>query len=103
VKRVVGPEGTSEEDHWLNGQSTAIPSARSCGTVERIPDGLENSIRIFEDLIVPKPQHPESLGIQPGCTFGIVFYLFCMLTTVEFDNDPALKANEIHNQTKSTM
>jgi hypothetical protein len=50
---------------------------------------------LFEHIIVPKPKHPESKTLEVARPFRIVFLLFGVLPTVEFQNEPSFQTNEI--------
>lgn len=61
-------------------------------------DSFEHSCNISHNLIVPEPQHRETLRIEPVGSFCVLFLFLCMLTTVCFDNDALFITDKIGNE-----
>ena len=73
---------------------------RSGGRVrarERAKNLFPHSLNAAENVRIPEPHHPISLGAQKRVALPIGF-TFAMLRTIRFDNQPALLAHKIHNE-----
>ncbi len=67
------------------------------GVVQAAPNQLVDCVFVFSQLVVPKSDDTISLFFQPTRALRIVFSLQRVLTAVQFQNQPLIKANEIHN------
>jgi hypothetical protein len=56
---------------------------------------LHDCIDVTEHVIIPKPQHNESLITQPPITISVVTPLSCVLPAVKFDNQSSFQTNKI--------
>jgi hypothetical protein len=61
---------------------------------KRYQDGLQNPVQILIDLVVPKSHDPIALGGKIRVPLLVVL-AFCMLTAVEFYDQPALATDEV--------
>jgi len=46
-------------------------------------DRYQDTVDIGQHFVVPKPQHPETLGIQPFCSSYIAVFVSGMLPTID--------------------
>ena len=54
--------------------------------MERAAYGFGHPVGVSENIIVPEPQDPEALGLQPSGT-GLIFVgLKSMMAAIEFDD-----------------
>jgi len=60
-------------------------------------DNLHDTMDIGENIIIPKSQYAEALFLEPGIAPVVLVSVECMLPAVELDNDPFLKADEVHD------
>lgn len=63
------------------------------------PDYLLDPFNVFEDLVVPESKYVETFAFEPSRSCRILFGLFGMLTTIEFNDQPCRETNEIYNVT----
>lgn len=57
---------------------------------------LEHPFGILEDFIIPKPQHPKPLRLEPSVP-NLVIRTSRVMVSVSFDNDLVLETNKINN------
>ena len=62
-----------------------------------LPNRFENTLDVFEYLIVPEPQHEKSRLLQKQSTCSIGLDVFRMLTAIQLDNESPFQANEIQD------
>ena len=55
------------------------------------------TINIIHHFIIPKSYYRKSLRFQPIIPSNIVFFIFYVLTTVEFYNQLIFKTHKINN------
>ncbi len=66
--------------------------------MERAAYGFGHPFGVSENIIVPEPQDPEALGLQPSGT-GLIFVgLKSMMAAVEFDNQFRRETNEVGDE-----
>src|SRR5690606_393732 len=53
------------------------------------------SFRIYQYIMIPESDHPETLGFKPARPGFVISCRIGMLATIEFDDQPAFKANEV--------
>jgi len=51
-------------------------------------DRLNNSVRVAKHVIVPKAKHEVAPPFQISCAPRILFATNCMLTAIDFDDEP---------------
>jgi hypothetical protein len=66
---------------------------------ERVDDYAVHAFKIFQDLIVPKPQNAIALALQKRSPLGFSQRRAIMLATIDFYNQPDLVAHKICNIT----
>jgi hypothetical protein len=59
-------------------------------------DRFPNAFEIFQHLIIPEAQNAIAVIRQPLIADGVAFVI-SVLTSVDFDHQPPLSANEIDN------
>jgi hypothetical protein len=59
------------------------------------PNDLDYPLNIFQYLMVPEAQGPESLPPEPGFPFLVLALLPGMLPAVKLDDESCLKTHEI--------
>ena len=64
---------------------------------------FQHSIRLFQRVMVPKPDHPKTHRFQTGCSLSIVHNLLGMLAAVQFHDQFLLKADEINDVRRDRM
>lgn len=47
--------------------------------------------------MVPEPEDPEAIAGQTSVPFYIFLPVHCMLAPIQFDDQPGLKGNKIHD------
>ena len=70
---------------------------------ERTQDHIQHRISPQQHVIVPEPQHSIPGSLKLACAPQIVSGLLHMLTTIEFNDQPALEAAEIDDKPFNTM
>ncbi len=66
--------------------------------MERAAYGFNHPLGVSENIIVPEPQDPEALGLQPSGT-GLIFVgLKSMMAAIEFDDQFRRETNEVGNE-----
>lgn len=58
-------------------------------------NGFEDAFGVVEDVAVPEAQDAKALAFEPVCAFRVVQRPLRMLATVNFDNEPMLKADKV--------
>ncbi len=58
-------------------------------------------IEIRQNVIIPEAQHNPAIGLQPCRSGGIITegLIFRMLATIQLDNQPLIRAGEVHDVT----
>ena len=56
-----------------------------------------NGPQFCKHLVIPKPDNSKPLRLQPACSLTVILRSFLMLPTVQFDDKPFLKADEIYD------
>ena len=54
--------------------------------MERAAYGFDHPVGVSENIIIPEPQDPEALGLQPSGTGLVIIGLKSMMAAVEFDD-----------------
>ena len=62
---------------------------------KRVSDSVHHTVDVVEYIVVPKPEHRESLLYEPRVTIIVVGNLMSMLPAIEFDNESLRQANKI--------
>ena len=62
---------------------------------QRLFDGFDNAIGVFQNVMVPEAQNAVLLGFEPPRAFGVFFPLICMLPAIHFDDKRFGEAGEI--------
>ena len=62
----------------------------------RLQDHLRHLVQLAEHLVVPEPQHPESLRLQPLGAQPVITNLLPVMTSVYLDDQSLLEAGEVH-------
>jgi len=62
-----------------------------------LSDFHQYMIDLIHHILIPKTQDPNPLFIQVNRPLRVVFYLFRMLKSVYFDDQPGLRCVEINN------
>ena len=63
----------------------------------RVDNGEYNAINIIRHIIVPKADDFVAERVQVFCSFFVVFFLFQMLTSIQFDDEFLFDAGKIGN------
>jgi len=63
---------------------------------ERSGDNFQNTISIFQHIIIPKPQNSISMLLKPFVPHR-VSYTFCMLTAIDLDHKPTRAAYKVRD------
>ncbi len=64
-----------------------------------LADYFNYALYVRKNLMVPEPNDPQSLGIQPLGALFIFCFFQCMLATICFDDDALLVADKIDDKT----
>ena len=62
-----------------------------------VQDGGEDGVRLLQDVVVPKTQYAKALRFEVAGAVGVVARLGSVLSTVCFDNQARVGADEIHD------
>jgi len=70
-----------------------------------VPDRIDDIVRRSQNFIVPEAQNLEPIRAQPLCSMLVVHgtRLQIVLSSVDLDNQPAFKANKVHNVDAQSM
>ncbi len=68
------------------------------GVIERAAYGFNHPVCVSENVIVPEPQDPEALGLQPSRTGLVILGLESMMAAVEFDDQFRRETNEVGDE-----
>jgi hypothetical protein len=63
---------------------------------KRIPNKFNYRIHLIHDLVIPETQYLET-GLRQKFVSFDVFARILVLTAVDFDNEPSLKAHEVED------
>jgi len=66
-------------------------------------DGLEDSINVCQNFVVSKSVHSISLRLKKLSATGIGLYLYGMLSSVEFYNEPTFRTAKVHDKRANEM
>jgi len=58
-----------------------------------------HAVQIFQDLVIPEPQHTVTLAFQKSRAAYLRFGSGIVLTTVDFDDQSHLVADKVGNKT----
>jgi len=58
---------------------------------------LQHSIRLFQRIIIPKPNYPKAFRFKTSCSLGIAHNLLRMLPAIEFHYQLSFNADEIND------
>jgi hypothetical protein len=58
---------------------------------------LDDTLDIFDNIIVPEAQHAKLLRLQPLGTLAVVFHAFRVLAAVKLDDEPGRQAGEVRD------
>jgi len=56
---------------------------------------FQHRLRLLKHLVIPEPQYPKSLRLHLQVAARIIFRLFLMLPSIQFDNQLRFQAGEI--------
>ena len=70
---------------------------------QRTPNHIQHRIRPEQHIVIPEPQYTISRLFQLIGATLVVFDLLQVLTTIQLDNQPTLKATEVDNKTFNPM
>ena len=59
-------------------------------------NGLDDSLQVLENFVVPEPHDCIAAGFQESCTQGVPLGLLGVLSAIQLDNQFAPLAGEIH-------
>ena len=63
-----------------------------------VDDSVQHAGSIFQNIGIPETKYPITLGGEPAIAFQVSCRIG-MLSSVEFNNQPAIMADEINNET----
>ena len=64
---------------------------------------FQHSIRLFQRVIVPKPDNAKPHRFKPSCSLSIAHSLLGMLAAVQFHDQFSLKADEVNDVRRDRM
>jgi len=65
---------------------------------KRGKDGFDDAAGIPKDVVVPEPNDSKTLDLEPSGALRIASALSRMLTTIDFNDELAFKADEIDDE-----
>src|SRR3546814_20464880 len=74
---------------------------RGLSVFQRLDDGRQDAIHVFEHLVVPKTDDAVAFGLQPCAPFSVIFALYRLgvLPADQFHHQLALGSGELRNST----
>ena len=69
----------------------------TASTLQNLPNYFHNSLKVLQDIVIPKSKHLKSLRLEPTST-PLVFQLnfrFAVLATIYFDDYSGGKTNKV--------
>ena len=67
----------------------------NCSTLQRQFDGLDGSVCILQNVIIPEAYYAIAFAYEPRCPVGVLFLPHGMLPTIDFDDKRFGEAGEI--------
>ena len=65
--------------------------------VQNLRQAIKNAINVFENFVVPETDHTKSLSIEKCGSARVPARLRGVLTTIDFDDYPALETDKIND------
>jgi len=65
--------------------------------LQRVPNDSQDGIDIIRYIVIPKTQDTIAFGFQISSSFLIVFFLFKVLTAIQFHDEFSARRAKIHD------